>query len=242
VSAHGWAKQPGNSGLIGVALIVALLALAMFASAALWRTFGHNPAAAPDFTLSDQNGQPFTLSKFRAHPIALFFGFTHCPDECPTTLAHLAHAVHAPGVPLDTRAAFIAVDPERDSPASLKRYVRLFDPQFIGLTGGLNQLNPVYDAYHTARQAVPVNQTHRDESFEHGTTVFYVGRDGMIKGLGQGTTRRLRLHAISRASNDRYELDRHTGPEGDDHSSDDDTLTAVGLAGSSVIARYVQAP
>jgi len=172
VSAHGSAKQPGNSRLIGVALIVALLALAMFASAALWRAFGHNPATAPDFTLSDQNGQPFTLSKLRGHPIALFFGFTHCPDECPTTLAHLAHAVHAPGVPLDTRVAFITVDPERDSPATLKRFVRLFDPQFIGLTGGLNQLNPVYDAYHTARQAVPVKQQETDEFFEHGATVF----------------------------------------------------------------------
>jgi protein SCO1/2 len=170
---------------LGIVLSIVLVAIATFSGAALWRTFGPHPAMAPDFTLIDQNGQPFTLSSVRGHPIALFFGFTHCPDECPTTLAHLAHAVHAPGVPHDTRVAFITVDPGRDSPATLKRYVRLFDPQFIGLTGALGQLNPVYDAYHTARQAVPVNRKQSDDSFEHGTTVFYVGRDGTIKGQGQ---------------------------------------------------------
>jgi protein SCO1/2 len=184
-SALGSAKLHGNSPVVGLVLVVALLVVTTFSIEALWRSFGRNPATAPDFTLIDQNGQRFTLSKIQGHPIALFFGFTHCPDECPTTLAHLAHAVHAPGVPHDTRVAFITVDPDRDSPATLKRYVRLFDPQFIGLTGGLSQLNPVYDAYHTARRAVPVNQKHSDDSFEHGTTVFYVGRDGMIRGLGQ---------------------------------------------------------
>jgi protein SCO1/2 len=171
--------------VIGAILAVAFLAGATIASAALWRSFGPDRATAPDFTLIDQSGRRFTLSKFRGHPIALFFGFTHCPDECPTTLAHLAQAVHAPGVAHDTRVAFITVDPDRDSPATLKQYVRLFDPQFIGLTGTLRQLNPVYEAYHTARRVVPSNQRRGEDSFEHGTTIFYVGRAGTIRGFGQ---------------------------------------------------------
>jgi protein SCO1/2 len=184
-SAVGWAKRPGNSRIVGVALIAALLAVAAFSSTALWEFSAHNPRTAPDFTLIDQNGQPFTLSKIQGHPIALFFGFTHCPDECPTTLAHLAHAVHAPSVPNDTRVVFITVDPGRDSPATLKRYVGLFDPHFIGLTGGLSRLNPVYDAYHVARRVIRVNDKLGDDSFEHGTAVYYIGRDGVIKDLGQ---------------------------------------------------------
>jgi protein SCO1/2 len=121
----------------------------------------------------------------RGHPLALFFGFTHCPDKCPTTLAHLAKAVRSAGVPRDVRVAFITVDPQRDSPAALKRYVRLFDPNFIGLTGLSNELNPVYDAYHTLRRAAPQNGQPGDEAFEHGTAVYYIGREGAIKGVGQ---------------------------------------------------------
>ncbi len=179
------AKRRGSRRLLSAVVIGTLLTVAVFSSAVLSWFAGHNARMAPDFTLIDQDGQPFTLSGLRGHPIALFFGYTHCPDECPTTLAHLARAVHAAGVSQDTRVAFITVDPDRDSPATLKRYVRLFDPKFIGLTAGLSRLDPVYNAYHVARQVVRVGQNKSDDSFEHGTTVYYVGRDGTIKGLGQ---------------------------------------------------------
>ena len=72
----------------------------------------------------------------------------------------------------------ITVDPDRDSPSVLKRYVRLFDPEFIGV------LKPVYAAYHTARQAVPINHGPDDYSIVHGTSLYYVGRDGLMKGFG----------------------------------------------------------
>jgi protein SCO1/2 len=98
--------------------------------------------------------------------------------------------VHTPGVARDIRVAFITVDPKRDSAQTLKRYVGLFDPTFIGLTGDLRSLNPVYAAYHTLRRAVPGggNRTggnRTQDSFEHGTTIYYIGRNGSIDGLGQ---------------------------------------------------------
>ena len=139
---------------------------------------------APDFALIDQDARPFKLSGLRGHPVVVFFGYTHCPDVCPTTLAHLAKAVHSPTVPGDEHVVFITVDPDRDSPSVLKRYVRLFDPEFIGLTGSLKSLEPVYAAYHTARQAVPNNHGPNDYSIVHGTSLYYVGRDGIMKGFG----------------------------------------------------------
>jgi protein SCO1/2 len=180
------AKPPaGLQRLTAVFLAALLSAVIAIPVAVLWRAFSPQIALAPDFTLIDQGGRPFTLSKLRGRPVVLFFGYTHCPDECPTTFARLAKAVRASGVPSDVRVAFITVDPERDFPATLKRYVRLFDPGFIGLTGSLRTLSPVYAAYHTARQIDQVDHERHDYSVTHGTTIYYVGRDGSIKGLGQ---------------------------------------------------------
>ncbi|MGD0472909.1 MAG: SCO family protein [Candidatus Velthaea sp.] len=163
---------------------VVVVVLAVMAAAVGWRTFDTRRASAPDFTLVDQDARPFTLSAQRGHPVVLFFGYTHCPDVCPTTLAHLAQALHAPGAPSDARIAFITVDPRRDSPAALKRYVRLFDPHFIGLTGSLPALNPVYAAYHAAPRTIPAGAAHGDYAVAHATSVLYIGRDGATAGLG----------------------------------------------------------
>lgn len=184
MTVSGWTKQRRRARAITVLLAAALVALGAIPIVALWHAFRPKPVFAPDFSLVDQDGQPFTLSAQRGHPVALFFGYTHCPDACPTTLAHLARAVRSADVPRDIRVAFITVDPQRDSPAVLKRYVRLFDPDFIGITGTLRTLDPVYAAYHTWHEASPANHGPNDYSVAHGTTIYYVGRDGTLKGLG----------------------------------------------------------
>jgi protein SCO1/2 len=168
-----------------LAIFAAIAATISMAAVVLWRGFAPASVAAPGFTLIDQDAQPFTLSALRGHPVVLFFGYTHCPDECPTTLARLAKAVRAPDVPPDVRISFVTVDPARDSPAVLKRYVRLFDPAFSGLTGSLAALNRVYAAYHVGRQAGAAARGRGDDAVSHGTTVYYLGRDGSIKGFGQ---------------------------------------------------------
>ncbi len=92
------------------------------------------PRALQDFTLTDHDGRPFTLRELRGRPTLVFFGFTNCPDVCPTTLARLAQTSKAAAVPR-LRVLFVSVDPERDKPTALRQYVHAFDPGFAGATG-----------------------------------------------------------------------------------------------------------
>nr|WP_206199298.1 SCO family protein [Parasulfuritortus cantonensis] len=87
--------------------------------------------------LTDHNGVPRSLADFRGKLVVLFFGYTHCPDVCPTTLADLAAAFKrmAPADAAQVQVLFVSVDPERDTPEILKQYVPYFQPSFLGLTG-----------------------------------------------------------------------------------------------------------
>lgn len=92
------------------------------------------------FALSDQNGQTRTPEDFKGKVVAVFFGYTQCPDVCPTALAELAQVKKALGKDGDRlQGVFITVDPERDTPALLKSYVANFDPDFVALRGTLEQ-------------------------------------------------------------------------------------------------------
>jgi protein SCO1/2 len=86
--------------------------------------------------LTDHTGRPRHLEDFRGKAVVLFFGFTHCPDVCPTTLAETAQALKALGADADrVQVLFVTVDPERDTPDVLAKYVTAFDPRFLGLSG-----------------------------------------------------------------------------------------------------------
>jgi protein SCO1/2 len=96
---------------------------------------------AKDFQLTDHNGQPRSLQDFQGKVVALFFGYTQCPDVCPTTLVELAEikkALGAEGSKL--QGVFVTVDPERDTPEVLKAYMANFDPDFLALRGSPEQL------------------------------------------------------------------------------------------------------
>ena len=98
-----------------------------------------------DFTLRDPDGAQRTLADFRGKAVVVFFGYTQCPDVCPTTLATLAEAMKRLGSDADrVQVLFVTVDPERDTPELLKQYVPAFDRRFLGLWG---------DADATARTA-----------------------------------------------------------------------------------------
>jgi protein SCO1/2 len=103
------------------------------------------PRPIPEVSLVDQSGQPFTNQNLQGHPTLLFFGFTHCPDVCPTTLARLAQVVKAANMP-DLKVLLVSVDPERDTPELLERYVHAFSPDFGAVTGKLD------DIQHFARE------------------------------------------------------------------------------------------
>ena len=90
----------------------------------------------PDFRLTDHNGKERSLADFRGKVVALFFGYTHCPDVCPTTLSDMANAVKALGPDgARVQVLFVTVDPKRDTPELLRNYVPAFNPTFLGLHG-----------------------------------------------------------------------------------------------------------
>ena len=88
--------------------------------------------------LTDHAGKPRRLEEWRGKVVVLFFGFTHCPDVCPTTLAEISHAIKTLGPDAErVQLLMVSVDPERDTPESLAKYVTAFDPRFLGLRGDL---------------------------------------------------------------------------------------------------------
>ena len=91
---------------------------------------------ARDFALTDHNGKPRTLADFRGKAVAIFFGYTQCPDYCPTTLSALSEAMKRLGPEADrVQVLFITLDPERDTAEMLREYVTSFDPRFLALRG-----------------------------------------------------------------------------------------------------------
>lgn len=106
------------------------------------------PKALPTFTLEDQNRQPVNPKRLRGHWTLLFFGYTHCPDVCPDTLAKLNLTLKA--LPDDlrkqTRVLFVSVDPQRDSAQRMGQYVAYFNPDFIGARGSVKQLDKLTGA------------------------------------------------------------------------------------------------
>lgn len=113
------------------------------------------PAPAADFTLSDQNGNPFRLSDQRGKVVLIFFGYTSCPDVCPVTLSEFKQVKQKLGdQSQDVRFVFITVDPERDTPERLGAYLANFDPSILGLTGDQAALDAVYKSYGVAHEKV----------------------------------------------------------------------------------------
>jgi protein SCO1/2 len=170
--------------IVAIAATVSLLTLVVVVAGVGLRVASEGPAA-PDFTLTDQGGRPFRLSALRGHTVALFFGYTHCPDVCPTTLAALARAkrkLGAAGARFDV--VFVTVDPRRDTPAVVGRYVKLFDPSFIGLSGTDAALAPIYAEYKVYHQALPARGSAAGYLVAHSSTVDFIGPRGRIRGFG----------------------------------------------------------
>lgn len=140
---------------------------------------------APDFTLSDQHGAPWSLSAQRGKAVALFFGFTHCTDTCPATLAKLAHAIASHGAAGENaEIAFVTVDPQRDTPSVLARYVARFSgASIVGLTGTPAQIVTVERLYHVWAQRIPGRNGNDDYDESHTAVVFVIDRNGRIASM-----------------------------------------------------------
>ena len=129
------------------------------------------------FKLVDQNGTTVTDQDFKGRPFLVFFGFTHCPDICPTTLFEVSEVLRALGPDADrTRALFITVDPERDTPAVIKDYLSSFDPHLSGLTGDPATVAAVAKAYRVYSKKVPLDQG--GYTMDHTAIVYLMDKDG----------------------------------------------------------------
>ena len=139
-----------------------------------------NDQPAPDFRLTDQSGKPFRLHDQTGNEVVLFFGYTHCPDVCPTTLATIAQAYRhlSTSDRARVRVVFVTVDPTRDTPSILKRYVHLFDPSFVGLTGTKSALETVERAYHVWAQQLPNTGSSAGYLVAHSSNVYLIDAQG----------------------------------------------------------------
>lgn len=134
-----------------------------------------------DFSLVDHEGRPRTLSDFRGKVVTLFFGFTQCPDVCPTSLAEMADAMKAMGPKAEqVQVLFVTVDPARDTPALLKEYVPSFDPRFVGLTGTPEQVSQVAKEFRVFYQKVP-GKTPDSYTIDHTAGTYVFDREGRLR-------------------------------------------------------------
>ncbi|MFO1128847.1 MAG: SCO family protein [Rhodospirillales bacterium] len=190
------AKKPFRGALV----VLALLVLGAVGFLAARHYFGQpiaaslEPAAAPDiggpFSLVDQDGNPVTDETFRGKYMLVYFGFTYCPDVCPTSLARNAQALALLGDKADKIVPIlISIDPERDTPQKMKDYVAAFDPRLIGLTGTVLQMKIAAQAYKVFYMKVPPKAGGDPNAYvvDHSTFTYLMGPDGRFLRFFQHT-------------------------------------------------------
>ena len=137
-----------------------------------------------ELNLTDHNGRPRTLADFRGKVVIVFFGFTHCPDVCPTTLAEMAQVVKALGPDGDqVQVLLVTVDPERDTPEVLRQYVPSFHPAFLGLYGDAAATARAAKEFKVYVQKQPVKDG--GYSVDHGAGTFILDREGRLRLFAQ---------------------------------------------------------
>lgn len=148
-------------------------------SALVWDTENVTGGLPPiQFTLTDDEGHVVDASHYAGKVTLLYFGYTHCPDVCPTTLATIHEALHKIGKRADdVRVLFVSVDPKRDTARALKSYASAFGPHFIGLTGTRPQLQAVTKRYHVT-YSYYAPDSNGDYEVQHSSAIFVFGRHG----------------------------------------------------------------
>jgi len=168
---------------------IVLWVLVAFALAALGFAYLRQPPAEPHptktqisfggpFVLVDSKGQPFASSRLTGKPYAMFFGFTHCPDVCPTMLARLVKIRRQMGQDQAFQIVFVTVDPERDGPTEVGRYTELFGAPIIGLTGSTAQIAQVKKEFGIFSEKVGTGD---DYTVDHTASVLLFDRAGQFQ-------------------------------------------------------------
>jgi len=166
-------------------VLVAALALAVGACGQRGPSFQGSDVTGSsfgrEFSLTDSSGKTRTLADYRGKAVALFFGYTQCPDVCPTTLAALAGAMKALGPDADrVQVLFVTVDPERDTADLLAKYVPAFDPRFVGLRGDAAATERVAREFKVIYQKVPGTAPDR-YTMDHSAGTFLFDPQGRLR-------------------------------------------------------------
>ena len=165
-----------------IALTIGIAALATAAYVTLVPKGGGSAISiGGPFSLVGPDGKTVTEREFLGAPHLVFFGFTHCPDVCPTKLFEMSEVFRAMGDKgKEVKAAFVTVDPERDTPEVMKSYVSSFDPRIVGLTGDRAAIDKVVRDYRAYARKVPLKDG--DYTMEHTALVYLMGKDGRFIG------------------------------------------------------------
>lgn len=164
-------------------IFAAAAALLLLTGSYLWLLGGTTPNSGPaiggPFTLTEGNGRVVTDRDFKGRYLLIYFGYTSCPDICPTTLSAIADAIDI----LGTKAAglqplFITVDPTRDTPAIIRAYVRSFSPRIVGLTGTATQIRSVEHEYHVTSAIHQTSPGADSYTVDHTAVLFLVAPNG----------------------------------------------------------------
>ena len=173
-------RVAANRTLVIVTAFTATLLIGLLLM--LWAMGGVRGVTAPaaiggPFQLVDQSGTTVTEKSLQGKPSIIFFGFTHCPDVCPTALFEMSEILRAMGKDADrVNAYFISVDPERDSKDAMKDYLSSFDQHLKGLTGDPQAIAKVLSAYRVYAKKVPLKDG--DYTMDHTALTYLMDRDG----------------------------------------------------------------
>jgi protein SCO1/2 len=173
-------RVAANRTLVIVTAFTASLLIGLLVM--LWAIGGVKGVTAPaaiggPFRLTDQSGAAVTEKNLQGKPSIIFFGFTHCPDVCPTALFEMSEILRAMGKDADrVNAYFISVDPERDNKDAMKDYLSSFDPHLKGLTGDPDSIAKVLSAYRVYAKKVPLKDG--DYTMDHTALTYLMDRDG----------------------------------------------------------------
>jgi protein SCO1/2 len=169
----------GLMSLIGVVMAAVLL----FPKTETFRGTLYDPALpAPEIALARDNGSSFRLSEQRGSIVLLFFGYTSCPDVCPTTLSDLRKVNEELGsAASQVTVVYVTVDPERDTPEVIQKYVSIFNPSFIGLSGSPDELEPVWKDYGVYREIDQVASSASGYLVTHSSRVYVIDQDGNLR-------------------------------------------------------------
>jgi len=171
-------------GILSLAVIAMAISLAiLFAKPPSFNGTSYNEPypTAPQIELTKSNGETFRLSDQRGKIVLLFFGYTSCPDVCPTTLAELNQVMDGLGDKADlVQVIFVSVDPERDTPEKIQQYAGHFHQDFIGLSGSTDELKTIWDSYGVFREEVEPNSA-LGYIVNHTARTYLIDADGNLR-------------------------------------------------------------